>query len=402
MTTSASAEPAPSFLADAKVIGLIGVAHAFSHYYVLLIPPLFPLLKDTFGVSYTQLGLIMTVFNVATLLTQAPFGILVDRVGARAILIGGLAVEAAAFALMGTTGGYVALLLLMAVAGAANGVYHPADYAILSASVSERRMGRGFSLHTFSGYVGFALAPIVVLPLSAAYGVRTALIVSGLAGLAAAAVLVLYAKTLKHEPKPATGADAPAGRGNLSLLMSPPILICLAFFALLSLSSGGITGFFVSTMHKLRGLDVAAAGSMLSAYLVASAAGIIVGGFVADRTRHHNVVAALCFLLSAAVVWAISATAMPVWLIHVSMITLGLLTGLIQPSRDMIVRSVTPAGSFGRVFGFVTTGFNVGGIIAPLVYGAILDHTTPDWVFLVTAGFMLVSMATVFTGGRRR
>jgi len=393
--------PTGSFRDDVKVISLIGVAHFFSHFYILILPPLFPVLKDTFGVTYVELGMLLMAFSAATGVSQIVFGYLVDRVGAKGILIAGLALEGLAFLLIGVWGSYWAVMGLMVVAGIANGVYHPADYAILSASVSEKRMGRAFSLHTFTGFFGGAVVPPTIILLAALFGWQAGVAVCGAAGMLAALGLVVFGRSLKHEPgadrrrKP--GAKGDAGPTPLSVLLSPPILMCLLFFTLLALSQGGINQFLVVTLNALYGTPIAAATFALTAYLFGTAGGILIGGHIADRTRHHNRVAATCFLFTAIAVLIVGTVALPLWALVTLMVVQGITQGIIMPSRDMLVRSVTPPGAMGKVFGFVSTGFSIGGIVAPLLFGFLLDFGAPSLVFYVVAGFMLVSLVTVFT-----
>ena len=399
---------APADVSDFKVMSLVGVAHFFSHFYIYLLPPLFPFLKTTFDVSYTELGLLMAVFSGTTGLTQIPFGFLVDRLGAKFILIGGLAIEGIAFSLMGFASGYWVMMALMFVAGAANGVYHPADYAILSASVSKNRMGRAFGLHTFGGYAGFAMAGPIIVFFNAWLGWRSGLTVCGVAGITTAVLLAVYSRHLHHKP---FKKDQIHGRSTvinsaentgIKLLFSAPVLMCLGFFALLSLGSTGIASFLIVGLGQLHGTGVETATFVLSGYLVFSAIGVLVGGFVADRTDKHNMVAASCFLFTALIIASVGLFSLPTYLLFIFMGVMGLLHGAIMPSRDMIVRSVTPDGAFGKVFGFVTSGFSIGGIIAPPFLGWILDQSQPSYLFFGIAGIMLCSMATVFTSGRRR
>jgi len=394
--------PEGGSLADFKVIGLIGVAHFFSHLFILLLPPLFPTLREQFGVSFLELGLIMAVFSGATASTQLPFGYLVDRFGARWILIGGLALESLAFLMIGLGDGFWGLLAMMAIAGIANGVYHPADYAILSASVSGPRMGRAFSLHTFSGFAGFAVAPPLVIFLSETIGWRLALVGFGLAGLATAAVLLVFAGSLHNKQKPSAGQAKPVDTSSRALLFSFPILMCLGFYIMTALGSGGLNNFLVSALNLLHGTAIPIATGALTGYLVGTTAGILVGGYLADKTSNHNVVAAFCFLATAVMISIVALVDMPEPLLLASLTLQGIMHGMIMPSRDMIVRSVTPDGQYGKVFGFVTTGFSIGGIIAPMIFGFILDKYQPELVFYAIAGFMFLSMFTVFTSVRWR
>ena len=393
---------------DIRVMSLVGVAHFFSHFYIYLLPPLFPFLKTAFNVSYTELGLLMAVFSGTTGLTQIPFGFLVDRFGAKFILIVGLAVEGIAFSCMGFAPGYPFLVALMFLAGAANGVYHPADYAILSASVSKTRMGRAFSLHTFGGYAGFAVAGPIIILLNSAIGWSSGLLICGLAGIGTALLLMVFSRDLKHSISTNDSAlnqktqnELPDYSG-IKLLLSPPILMCLAFFTLLSLGSTGIASFLIVALGQHHGTAVETATLILSTYLVLGAVGVLLGGFVADRTQKHNAVAALCFLSTALIIASVGFFILETYALFILLGLMGLMHGVIMPSRDMIVRSVTPDGAFGKVFGFVTSGFSIGGIIAPPIFGWILDQSQPSFLFFGIGGIMLCSMMTVFTSGRRR
>lgn len=397
-----AAPPEGGSLADFKVIGLIGVAHFFSHLFILLLPPLFPTLREEFGVSFLELGLIMTVFSGATAGTQLPFGYMVDRFGARWILIGGLALESLAFLMIGLGDGFWSLLAMMAIAGIANGVYHPADYAILSASVSGPRMGRAFSLHTFAGFAGFAVAPPLVIFLSDVIGWRMALVGFGLAGLATAAALLVSAGSLHNKQKPSTDGAPPVDASSRALLFSFPILMCLGFYIMTAMGSGGLNNFLISALNLLHGTAIPIATGALTGYLVGTTIGILGGGYLADKTSNHNVIAAFCFLATAVMISVVALVDMPEPLLLASMTLQGILHGMIMPSRDMIVRSVTPDGQYGKVFGFVTTGFSIGGIVAPIIFGFILDQYQPELVFYAIAGFMFLSMFTVFTSARWR
>tara|TARA_E500000318_G_scaffold100852_1_gene103875 strand:+ start:6530 stop:7756 length:1227 start_codon:yes stop_codon:yes gene_type:complete len=397
-----AAPPEGGSLADFKVIGLIGVAHFFSHLFILLLPPLFLTLREEFDVSFLELGLIMTVFSGATASTQLPFGYLVDKFGARWILIGGLAAESLAFVMIGFGDGFWGLLAMMAIAGIANGVYHPADYAILSASVSGPRMGRAFSLHTFAGFAGFAVAPPLVIFLSDVIGWRMALVGVALAGFATAAVLLVFASSLHNKQKPAAEQAKPVDTSSRALLFSFPILMCLAFYIMTALGSGGLNNFLVSALNLLHGTALPIATGALTGYLVGTTVGILFGGYLADKTSNHNVIAAFCFLATAVMISIVALVDMPEPLLLASLTLQGILHGMIMPSRDMIVRSVTPDGQYGKVFGFVTTGFSIGGIVAPMIFGFILDNDQPALVFYAIAGFMFLSMFTVFTSARWR
>ena len=295
---------------NAKVIALISSGHFFSHFYILLLPPMFPVLRDVYGVGFTELGLAITAFSVTTGITQAPVGFLVDRYGARGILIAGVALHSVAIALIGVFPVYGALIALMVVAGLANAVYHPADYAILNASVAKERMGRAFSIHTFAGYLGGALAPVTMLALMSWTDWRTALIACGIAGLAVATIMALNSEVLRDATTLGHDDDAPEGKhrhSGVRLLFSLPVLMGLLFFTGISMASHGISDFSVSALHLIYDAPLVEAGVVLSAFLFAGPAGVLLGGFVADRTAHHDRFAALCFVVIGVMVFAVAA-----------------------------------------------------------------------------------------------
>ncbi len=119
---------------------------------------------------------------------------------------------------------------------------------------------------------------------------------------------------------------------------------------------------------------------------------MLAGGFLADHTERHGQVAAACFAINAAIVLVIAVIALPPLLLTISMALAGFLGGVIAPSRDMLVRNAAPPGAAGRAFGIVSTGFNIGGIISPLLFGWIMDQNMPHWVFGASAVFMVLTV----------
>jgi len=371
-----------------RTLGLISAAHWVSHFHLLVLPMLFPFLKAQLGVGYIELGFALTVFAVVSGLTQAPIGYLVDHVGARKVLLLGLALGGFALIMLSLHLTYTSLIGCAVLLGLANSVYHPADYAILSAHMDEARMGRAFSIHTFAGYFGGAVAPAIVAALVTTVGGLGALIVSGAVGPLIALLLMIGGVPDAHAAKQRDAAGAAAKAS----IITPALMLLTVFFTLLSLSNAGISNFGVVALMTGYATSFPTANLALTAYLGAGAAGVLAGGFLADRTTRHGQVAAICFAVNAAIVLAIATVALPDPVLIAAMTAAGFLGGVIAPSRDMLVRRAAPPGAAGRAFGIVSTGFNLGGIISPLLFGWIMDQSAPHWVFGISAAFMVLTV----------
>jgi MFS family permease len=366
----------------------ISTAHWVSHFHLLVLPMLFPFLKEQLGVGYIELGFALTVFAVVSGLTQAPMGYLGDRIGARKILLIGLTLGGFTLIMLGIHLSYSWLIASAVLLGLANSVYHPADYAILSAHMNEARMGRAFSIHTFAGFLGGAVAPAIVAALVATTGGHGALIAAGAVGpFVALLLLVVGIPDASAADRATYGVQTPQPN-----IVTPAIIVLTVFFMLLSLSNAGIGNFGVVALMSGYGSSFSTANIALTAFLGFSAVGVLAGGFLADHTRRHGQVAAVCFALNAAIVLVIAAVTLPPVLLTVAMAVAGFLGGVIAPSRDMLVRDAAPPGAAGRAFGIVSTGFNIGGIINPLLFGWIMDQDMPHWVFGASAVFVALTV----------
>jgi MFS family permease len=388
---------------DTRIISLVCSAHFVSHFYILALPPLFPFIRDYYGVSYTQLGFALTAFNVTTALCQTPAGFLVDRIGARSVLVCGLVLGAICLAVVGLIPSFWLLVAMFALFGVANGVYHPADYAILSRLVSQERAAQAFSLHIFAGFLGTAVTPATMLILQGVLGWQGAFVAASIMGLLVAIALVAQPAALfEAPPKPVRAAGTEKDKGGWSLLLSGPILLNLLFFVMITFSTTGVQNYSAVALHEAYGTPIGIANTALTANLMLSAFGVLAGGVVAARVGRPEWIAAGSFLGIALTGAVIGITDLSFALLLVVMSLNGFVNGLMQPSRDMIVRAVTPEGQFGKVFGFVTTGFNIGGIIAPLLFGWVMDAGHPRAVFFLVCGLSLLAILTLIPNFLRR
>ncbi|QQX83019.1 MFS transporter [Cupriavidus necator] len=393
---------------DAQVIGLVGLAHGVSHFYHLLLAPLFPWIKAEFGLSYAELGLLMTVFFAVSAVVQTASGFVVDRFGARPVLFAGLAFLGAAALLLSTSSGYAALLFGAAVAGLGNGVFHPADFTLLNKHVSQPRLGHAFSVHGISGNLGWAAAPLFLVAIANLASWRVALAAASAVAFIVLAVLVLLRHVL--DPREVQGAVgrptakaaagvATSGGSVLGFLRLPQVWVCWAFFLLTTFSAAGIQSFAPTALTYLYGMPFTLATASYTIYMLCSAGGMIVGGFAASRTSNHDRLIAVSFTVAGLMAVLVGLNLVPALLVPVLMGVIGFGAGTAGPSRDLLVRAAAPAGATGRVYGVVYSGLDIGLACGPLFFGALMDAKLPAWVFFMIGGFQLLSIFTAVTVG---
>src|SRR6266853_2974435 len=387
-----------SFGRDSGVNALLGAGHFLSHFYQLCLPPLFLAWQQAFGVSFAELGLAMAVMSAAASLLQTPMGFLVDRYGARPFLIGGTLMMTLSIAAMGFATAYWQVVGLALLSGVGNSVIHPSDYAILSGSVDRARLGRSFAFHTFVGHIGFAAAPPATAALMLLLGWRGALMFVGLLGLPVVLAIFWQSRILIDQARrPRRRADTPiSGAG---LLLSRSVLMFFAFFMVSSMAGAGIQSWLITVLHQVHGLAVGAASSALTGYMVGMIGGVLVGGWVADRTDRHLPFVVILTVGAAAlllVTGIVSLAELPT--IGVLFVA-GIMIGASRTPRDVMVKDAAPPGQIGKVFGFVSSGMSLGGAIMPVAYGLIIDAGRPDLVLVVVAALLLASL--VCAGGAR-
>lgn len=392
----------PRFGRDTQVNTLIGCGHFLSHYYQLCLPPLFVIWQRAFGVSYAELGLSVALMAVTTAAAQTPVGFLVDRYGARRFLIAGALLMALSVAAMGLATAFWQVVVLAMLSGLGNSVIHPADYAILSGSVGRDRIGRSFSLHTFVGYVGFAVAPPMTAALILLIGWRATLLLIGLAGVPVVAAIVWQSRILVDQKRsPETGAAA--AKASARMLFSRSILLFFGFYMVSSMAGAGIQSWLITVLHRTHGLSLEAASAALTGYMVGMMAGVLLGGWVADRSDRHFLFVLVLTIVGAGLMLMVDLIPAADLATMVLLFVSGLALGASRTPRDVMVKDAAPPGQIGKVFGFVSAGLALGGAIMPVPYGMLIDAGRPDLVLVVVAALWLASllfMGSARAGGR--
>jgi MFS family permease len=399
-TLAAPQAPAPlPWRAEARTIGLVGVAHGTSHFFHLLLPPLFPALIAEFGLSYSALGLLVTVFFIVSGVGQAVAGFVVDRIGARPVLYAALACFVAAALLAASAQGWATLMLAAALAGLGNSPFHPVDFTILNRRVSRPRLGHAFSVHGISGSLGWAAAPVVMIGVSALAGSWRWALVAAAAGALAVLLLMWWQREALDDrpqravaaptaPAVAAGAGASAGEHPLAFLRLATVWLCFAFFFWSTAALAAIQSFAAPALNKMYGLPIEATAFVVTGYMLFSAAGMALGGFLVARVARLDAVIAAALALAALLMLLVASGWLPGVIAALLAALAGLATGLAGPSRDMLIRQVAPAGATGRVYGTVYCGLDVGFAVAAPVFGWLLDRGQAPGIF-VGAAFAL-------------
>ena len=391
--------------ADARVIGLVGLAHGTSHFYHLILAALFPWLKPAFGLSYAELGLLLTAFFVVSGVGQALAGFVVDRVGARRVLFFGMTMLGVSALVLSAAASYPALMAGALLAGVGNSIFHPADYTLLNQRVSRARLAHGFSVHGISGNIGWAAAPLFMTTVAALSSWRMALAYAAILPFAVLGILFLNRAHLRPEPKPAASSldAAGEGAGMLSFLRLRAVWMCFAFFFLTAVSLGGIQAFASIGLMQLYGISRALATGSYTAYMLASAGGMLLGGFVGAGRQDHDRTVAIAFAVAAALALLLGASVVPGWLALPLMALVGFFSGVAGPSRDLMIRAAAPKNATGRVYGVVYSGLDSGLSVGPAMFGLVMDAGHPGWLFAGIALFQALAIVTaVGVGGGTR
>lgn len=391
---------------DALVITLVGVAHGLSHFFHMILAPLFPWLRDAFALTYAELGLLMSVFFVVSGIGQALAGFVVDKVGARTVLFFGISCLAASAFALSAAQNYSMLLAGSMLAGLGNSVFHPSDFTILNKRVTTARLGYAFSIHGISGNLGWAAAPVFLVALAGWFDWRTALFAAAFLPLIVLAILVVYRDVLQPEK---TQHPVAAGQvyelhgnaGTLDFMRLPAVWMCFGFFFMISMALGGIQSFSSSGLRELYDMSLAWATSAYTLYMLASAAGMLWGGYIASKTTQHDRTITIAFSVAGALSLLL-ATGWPSALMALILMgAIGFGSGVAGPSRDLLIRAAAPKNATGRVYGVVYSGLDIGLAVSPLLFGAVMDAHHPAWVFVCIGVFQVLAIFTAVNVGLR-
>jgi MFS family permease len=404
MTTAAAPIPVRN---DVEVIGLVGLAHGTSHFFHLMLPPLFPWLMKDFSLSYTEAGMLMTVFFVVSGLGQAVAGFVVDRIGARPVLLAGVGMLALSGIVLGVATTYPMLMLAAAVAGCGNSIFHPADFTLLNRRVAQPRLGHAFSVHGLSGNLGWAAAPVFMAGIAATAGWHAAGFAA--AGVGAVVLAILWWRrdvlddAAAEVVAPAHDASTRVPAHQLAFLRSPAVWLCFAFFFLTTSAFGILQNFAPAILGNVYGVSLAIATAALTAYLVGSAAGTIVGGFLATRSEHSERTFAMALGFAAAMALLLASGWVSPSLLLPLMAIMGFGVGTAGPSRDLLVRRAATSqfgkASFGRVYGFVYSGLDTGLALSPLLFGPLLDAGRFSAALMAVAVLQTAALLTAMRVG---
>ena len=390
------------FRRDAQVIGLVGIAHGTSHFFHLILAPLFPWIKDAFGLSYAELGFLMTVFFIVSGIGQFLAGFLVDRFGALQVLFGGMALLGLSALGLAMSSSYLMLMFFAGVAGLGNSIFHPSDFTILNRRVSQSRLAHAFSWHGVAGSIGWAAAPPVLAGLAALYSWNVALLFGAALAFAVLALLVVFRERLDTREIEAAVIKANKNQGTgsgVDFMKLPAVWICFAFFAFTAMALGVIQSFTPAALKASYGVVLGIGTACVTAYMLANAAGTLAGGFLAAKAAQHDRIVAGALGIAALIAAIIATGMIPTALLIFFFALMGFGSGMAGPSRDLLVRAAAPKNATGRVYGVVYSGLDAGLAIAPPIFGAAMDGQHPLWLFTMMAMFFVAAMIAAMSVG---
>lgn len=390
---------------DVRVIGLISLAHGSSHFFHLVLPPMFPWLKDAFALSYAELGLLMSVFFVVSCIAQATSGFLVDRIGARPVLFGGIGLLILAALVYSQSNGYAMLLMGAVIAGCGNGIFHPVDYTLINHKVSAPNLPYAYSMHGVTGYLGWAAAPAFMVAIAQFSDWRIAFLSAALLEACILVVLWLNRNYLvdnvkeRHDDAQASNEAANPGivqESAFAFLKLTAVWLCWVFFFFSMASTSSLQSFAPSALFSIYQVPLDVGSYYITLLALGSAGGVLFGGYLAAKLKAPERIVTSCLSVTIVMCLLLGTGFIPVGLIPILFFGLGFGYGVVAPSRDLLVKTVTPKGVAGRVYGIVYSGIDLGAAVGPFIFGFFMDAGLPNALFLGIVAFQLMIIPTVF------
>jgi len=389
---------------DVRVISLISLAHGSSHFFHLILPPMFPWLKAEFGFNYAELGLLMTIFFVVSCIVQAASGFLVDRIGARPILFAGVGLLALAALTYSQSNGYAMLVLGAVIAGCGNGVFHPVDYTLINHKISPPNLPYAYSIHGVTGYLGWAAAPAFMVAMTTVFDWRIAFLAA--AALEAFILLTIWlckdrlvddVQARREQSETDHAANNPSGTpmSTFGFMKLPVVWLCWVFFFFSMAATSGLQSFAPTSLFEIYDLAVSSGNYYLTLMSIGAAGGMLLGAYFATRLKVPERIITICFTINIVMGLLLATGLVPSEIILMAFIVIGLGLGIAAPSRDLMIRSATPSGSSGRVYGIVYSGIDLGAALSPLLFGILLDIGLPKLLFI---GVALLQLMIILIG----
>lgn len=395
MAADAQDTNARDYSQSVRILTLISTGHALSNFYVLCLPALLPFFREDFKVSFTYLGAILTTRAITTGMLQIPVGFLVDRFGGKKVLIVGLFVLSGSFSLLAVIPDFIWAIPIMVIFGSGLASMRPSNYTIINASIHPSWVGRAFGINMFTAHAARAVAPPLIVSIAVLWDWRVAVLAAGAIGFLVTIGLTTQWRIVRDDSvQPLRSHDLTFFQ-EIRLLASKAVALFFIFFIFNALTTHGVHSFTVAALAELRETPVTVASGVLTAYLITSALGVLVGGFVVDKIPRHAAISIITLVGSGAMFVLVGALPMSMVMIIVLMSAAGILQGVLRPARDMLMRAVIPRESFGKAIGMVATGAAIGGATAPVIFGWILDAGNPSWLFYVLAANLVILIATV-------
>lgn len=389
---------------DVRVIGLLSLAHGSSHFFHLILPPMFPWLKAEFGFNYAELGLLMTIFFVVSCTIQAASGFLVDRIGARPVLFVGVGLLALAAITYSQSNGYALLVLGAVIAGCGNGIFHPVDYTLINHKISPPNLPYAYSIHGVAGYIGWAAAPAFMVAIATIADWRIAFLSAGIVEALILLTLWLGRARLiddvaarREESKATHAQENPDGApmSTFGFLRLPVVWLCWIFFFFSMAATTGLQSFAPTALFEIYDLAVSSGNYYLTLMSMGGAGGMLLGGYLASKLKVPERIITICFTVNIVMGLLLATGWVPINFIILAFVVIGLGLGIAAPSRDLMIRTATPSGSSGRVYGIVYSGIDLGAALSPLIFGIFLDIGLPKFLFI---GVALLQLMIILTG----